>query len=55
MSEIKTKPTGSDIDKFILNVEPEKRRKDSLELKSLFDSVVKEQAAQNQLTQPTRV
>ncbi|HLP73490.1 MAG TPA: DUF1801 domain-containing protein [Bacteroidales bacterium] len=45
MSEIKTKPTGSDIEKFLSNVEPEKRRKDSFELKKLFDSVVQEQAA----------
>ena len=42
MSEIKTKPIDSDIDKFLMSVEPEKKRVDSLELKKLFDSVVKE-------------
>jgi hypothetical protein len=42
MSEIKTKPSELDIDKFLLSVEPEKKRADSLELKKLFDSVVKE-------------
>lgn len=42
MSEIKTKPVDTDIDKFLMSVEPEKKRVDSLELKKLFDSVVKE-------------
>ncbi|HBQ83155.1 MAG: hypothetical protein A2X05_16955 [Bacteroidetes bacterium GWE2_41_25] len=42
MSEIKTKPSDFDIDKFLMSVEPEKKRVDSLELKKLFDSVVKE-------------
>ena len=42
MSEIKTKPVDSDIDKFLMSVEPDKKRVDSLELKKLFDSVVKE-------------
>jgi hypothetical protein len=42
MSEIKTKPSDLDIDKFLLSVEPEKRRADGIELKKLFDSVVKE-------------
>ena len=42
MSEIKTKPSDSDIDKFLMSVEPEKKRADSIELKKLFDSVVKE-------------
>ncbi len=42
MSEIKTKPVDLDIDKFILSIEPEKKRKDSIELKKLFDSVVNE-------------
>jgi len=42
MSEIKTKPADLDVDKFLMKVEPEKKRTDSLELKKLFDSVVKE-------------
>jgi hypothetical protein len=42
MSEIKTKPVDSDINKFLMSVEPEKKRADSFELKKLFDSVVKE-------------
>jgi hypothetical protein len=42
MSEIKTKPSDFDIDKFLMSVEPEKKRVDSLALKKLFDSVVKE-------------
>jgi hypothetical protein len=45
MSEIKTKPSDLDIDKFLMSVEPEKKRADSLELKKLFDSVVKEKPA----------
>jgi hypothetical protein len=42
MSEIKTKPVDSDIDKFLMSVEPEKKRADGIELKKLFDSVLKE-------------
>jgi len=42
MAEIKTEPIDSDIDKFLMTIEPEKKRADSLELKKLFDSVVKE-------------
>jgi hypothetical protein len=42
MAEIKTKPVDSDIDKFLMNIEPEKRRADSIIIKKLFDSVVKE-------------
>jgi hypothetical protein len=42
MSEIKTKPSDLDIDKFLMSVEPEKKRADSIELKKLFDSIVKE-------------
>jgi hypothetical protein len=42
MSEIKTKPSDLDIDKFLMSVEPEKKRADSFELKKLFDSIVKE-------------
>ena len=45
MSEIKTKPSDYDIDKFLMSVEPEKKRADSIELKKLFDSVVKEKAS----------
>jgi hypothetical protein len=44
MSEIKTKPSDSDIDSFLLSVEPEKKRLDSIEFKKLFDSAVKEKA-----------
>lgn len=42
MSEIKTKPSELDIDKFLSAVEPETRRADSIELKKLFDRVVHE-------------
>jgi len=45
MSEIKTKPSDYDIDKFLMSVEPEKKRVDSIELKELFDSVVKEKVS----------
>ena len=45
MSEIKTKPSDFDIDKFLMSVEPEKKRVDSIELKKLFDSVVHEKAS----------
>jgi hypothetical protein len=45
MSEIKTKPVDSDVDKFLMSVEPDKRRADGIELKKLFDSVVKEKPA----------
>ena len=44
MSEIKTKPVDLDIDKFLMSVEPGKKRSDSIELKKLFDSVVQEKA-----------
>ena len=44
MSEIKTRPTGSDIEKFLLNIEPEKKRTDSIAMKKLFDSVLEEKA-----------
>jgi len=45
MSEIKTKPSDQDIDLFLSQVEPESRRKDGIELKRLFDSVVSEKAS----------
>lgn len=44
MAEIKTKPAGTDLNQFLLSVEPEKRRQDSIELKKLFDSVLSEKA-----------
>lgn len=42
MSEIKTKPSDFDIDKFLMSVEPGKKRADGQELKKLFDSAVNE-------------
>jgi hypothetical protein len=45
MAEIKTKPIDLDIDKFLLSIEPEKKRTDALVLKKLFDSVIKEKAS----------
>ena len=44
MSEVKTKPTSLDIDNFLMGVEPDKKRLDSIELKRVFDSVVNEKA-----------
>ena len=44
MSEIKTKPVDDDVDLFLASVEPEGRRADSMEMKKLFDSVLKEKA-----------
>jgi hypothetical protein len=44
MSEIKTKPSDLDVNEFLLNVEPEKKRMDSIELKKIFDSAVKEKS-----------
>jgi hypothetical protein len=44
MAEIKTKPVDSDIEEFLMNIEPEKKRKDAIEIKKLFDSIVKEKA-----------
>jgi hypothetical protein len=45
MAEIKTKPIDQDVDKFLMTVEPEKKRADGIVLKKLFDSVVKEKAS----------
>jgi len=45
MSEIKTKPIDLDVDLFLMGVEPEKKRVDSIELKKLFDSVLQEKAS----------
>lgn len=42
MSEIKTKPVDYDIDKFLMNIEPEKKRVDAIEIKKLFDNTLKE-------------
>ena len=44
MSEIKTKPSDLNVDEFLLGVEPAKKRADGIELKKLFDSVVREKA-----------
>jgi len=44
MAEIKTKPIDSDVEEFLMAIEPEKKRKDAIEIKKLFDSVVKEKA-----------
>lgn len=44
MAEIKTRPTDSDIDKFLKTIEPEKRRADSIKIRNLFESVIKEKA-----------
>ena len=45
MAEIKTKPVDSDVDQFLMTIEPEKRRADSLIIKELFDSVTGEKAS----------
>jgi len=42
MRGIKTKPIESDIESFLMSVVPAKKRADSIEMKKLFDSVVKE-------------
>lgn len=44
MSEIKTKVTNLDVDSFLMQVEPAKKREDSIELKKIFDSVLTEKA-----------
>ena len=45
MADIKTKQVELDTDQFLSAVEPEKKRADSIELKKIFDSVVKEKAS----------
>lgn len=45
MSEIKTKPTDDNIDSFLMSIEPEKKRLDSIELKKLFDIATDEKAS----------
>jgi hypothetical protein len=42
MSEIKTKQIDQDVDEFLLRIEPDKKRNDSINLKKLFDSILKE-------------
>ena len=42
MGEIKTKAVNLDIDEFLAKTEPEKRRNDSIALKKIYDSVLKE-------------
>lgn len=44
MSEIKTKPTNLDIDSFLMSIEPEKKRLDSIAIKKVFDSAINEKA-----------
>lgn len=44
MSDIKTKPTNIDVESFIMNIEPAKKRIDCIELKKVFDSVLSEKA-----------
>ena len=45
MGTIKTKATKTSIADFLKSVEPEKKRADSIALKKVFDSVVKEKPA----------
>lgn len=45
MSTIKTKPTDRDADTFLLSVQPEKKRTDSIELKKIFDTTIKEKCS----------
>jgi hypothetical protein len=44
MGEIKTKRTDLNVDEYLMSVEPEKKRMDSIELKKVFDSVLNEKA-----------
>lgn len=44
MAEIRTKPVDTDVDKFLMETIPENKRADCIELKHLFDAVVKENA-----------
>jgi len=45
MSEIKTKQVDHNVDEFLMSIEPDKKRNDSISLKKLFDSILKEQAS----------
>lgn len=44
MGEIKTKRTDLNVDEYLMSVEPEKKRMDSIELKKVFDSVLNKKA-----------
>lgn len=44
MCGIKTRPGDLDVDKFLMSVEPERKREDSIEMKKLFDRVLQEKA-----------
>jgi hypothetical protein len=44
MAEIKTKPIDLDVDQFLMTIEPENKRTDSMVLKKIFEKVVKEKA-----------
>ncbi len=44
MGEIKTKPSDTDVEKFLEEVKPEKKRIDSIVLKKVFDGILKEKA-----------
>ncbi|MBI5214147.1 MAG: DUF1801 domain-containing protein [Ignavibacteriae bacterium] len=45
MGTIKTKATKIDIDTFLLSIEPEKKRADSIALKKVFDGATNEKPA----------
>ncbi|MCK9410622.1 MAG: DUF1801 domain-containing protein [Bacteroidetes bacterium] len=45
MGTIKTKATAVDIDAFLKSIEPEKKKNDSIALKKIFDSAIKEKPA----------
>ena len=45
MSEIKTRPVDAEIDAFLMSVEPEKKRTDSILMKKIFDNVLGEKAS----------
>lgn len=45
MSEIKTKAMDLDVEQFLMGVEPEKKKLDSIKLKYVFDSVLEEKAS----------
>ncbi|HBN82699.1 MAG TPA: DUF1801 domain-containing protein, partial [Clostridiales bacterium] len=45
MSEIKTRAMDLDVEQFLMGVEPEKKKLDSIKLKYVFDSVLEEKAS----------
>lgn len=45
MAELKTKKTETNVVDFLNTIEPEQKRKDSFELKKIFDEVTKKKAA----------